>query len=443
MRVLLVNPPAEPPHVREGRCTQATGFWGVAWPPLTLASCAAVVHADGHETRIVDCAVERVARERWPGLFREADVVIAAVGNPTGEADCAFAARAKEANPRAVVMVLGTYAAALAPAVLKAHGGIDAVVMAEPEYAVRDAVRAVAGARSLEAVAGLAVRVGSVITATPARPWIEPLDALPFPRWECVDTRRYRLPVTRRKLLLVAPLRGCPFSCSFCTAPLYYGHKVRTRSPASVVQEIARNVSAFGVHDFLMWAETFTIDRAFVLELCGALIRAGLPIRWSANSRVDTADREMLDAMRAAGCRMVSFGIESFSPAALEQAGKRIDAGMCEAAVRAARAAGLWTAGHFVLGLPGDTEGSVRETVRRACALPLDLAQFYAAAPFAGSPLWREARVHGWVDAPEVSQSAPSLTLPGLPPRLLGAMIARAKRRFYARPRRWLGWLRH
>jgi len=431
MHVLLINPPAAAAHVREGRCTQATRLWGTAWPPLTLAYCAAVLHDTGHAPCLLDGAVQRIPDAVLRRAAAAAQVAVVAVGNDTGAGDCAFAAMLKSINPALTVVLIGTYAAACATQIFAAHPGIDAIVAGEPEYSVRDCVAACAARVPLSGIPGVMTRAASFV----ARPFIEPLDALPFPRWECIDPRRYRLPLLRRRLLLVAPMRGCPYSCTFCTTQQYYGPRVRTRSVASVVAELERNVRDFGVHDFLFWAETLTGNRPFVMALCEALQRRALRIRWSAASRVDTVDAEMLRAMRGAGCRMLSFGIESLSQEVLDQCGKRMNVEEVAPAIHMARRAGLWTVGHFIIGLPGDTPERARATVAGATRLPLDFAQFYAAAAFAGSRLQQAL-------GPANATGASQADFQHLPAALED--IARsAAYHFYGTPRRLLYWSQH
>jgi radical SAM superfamily enzyme YgiQ (UPF0313 family) len=417
--------------VREGRCTQVTRFWGTAWPPLTLAYCAAVLHDAGHTPRVLDGAVERITDEVLRRAIADADVAVVAIGNDTGVRDCAFAAALKARKSSLTVVLAGTYAAACSTRIFETQPAIDAIAAGEPEYTVRDIVTACAASAPLAGVPGAVTPAG---VGRP-RPFIEPLDELPFPRWACIDTRRYRLPLLRRRMLLVAPMRGCPYACSFCTTQQYYGARVRTRSVASVIAELERDVRDFGVRDFLFWAETLTSQRAFVMALCEELRRRALRIRWSATSRVDTVDAELLRAMRAAGCRMLSFGIESLSQDVLDQCGKRMAVEEVAPAIAMARAAGLWTVGHFIIGLPGDTPERVRATVAGAIRLPLDFAQFYAAAAFAGSRLHKSL-------GPATAANPSQADFAQLPAEL--RTLARgAAWRFYATPARWWRWLQH
>ena len=159
-------------------------------------------------------------------------------------------------------------------------------------------------------------------------------------------------------------------------------------------------------------------------------------------SRVDTIDPELARAMRRAGCWMVSFGIESGDQELLDAAGKGAKVEEAEQAVRVAKQAGLKVAGHFVLGLPGETEATLEKTLALAGRLPLDFEQFYCAVPFPGSRLYNTAREKGWLatdDFARFRQDESVLDLPALGPEEVTAYRQRAYRRFYMRPRVAMG----
>ena len=236
---------------------------------------------------------------------------------------------------------------------------------------------------------------GAVIH-NPDAGWLPP-EEIPAPAWEHFDLAPYRLPLSGRPFLIVAPVRGCPYACSFCTAPVYYGRKLRKRPVANVIAEIKDNIRRFGVTEFFIWADTFTADRKYVRSFCAGILEAGLRITWTCNSRVDTIDGETLALMKKAGLWMISFGLESGDDDILAASGKRITTADSRRAVRLARAAGVRTAGHFILGLPGETEATMAATLRLASELPLNIAQFYAAAPFPGTRLYEEATAKGWL----------------------------------------------
>lgn len=257
---------------------------------------------------------------------------------------------------------------------------------------------------------------------------------IPSPAWGYLDMLPYRLPLKGTPFLMVAPVRGCPYSCSFCTAPLYYGRKLRKRPVETVVNEMEDGLHRFGVRDFFVWADTFTADKDYVEKFSRMVISRKLDIAWTCNSRVDTLDSKMLTLMKKAGLWMISFGLESGNDDVLKRSGKHITVKQSKVAVSMAHDLGIKTSGHFILGLPGETHDSMKDTLALSLDLPLDIAQFYAAAPFPGTRLFEEATSEGWLnqDVP-FSQACSTMALPDLPARQVDLFRRHAYRSFYGR----------
>ncbi len=443
MRVFLLNPPNpdQRRYIREGRCTQESGVWTTVWPPLSLALAAALLEEAGHETRVMDCPAEGVgmpaAQEAIAAFAPRA--VVWSTGTPSLQDDLAFSASVKAISPDIRTAVFGTSVSALDTACLEAARGIDVIVRDEPELTIAALAQTLAAGRTLADVQGITYRAADGSCArNPPRPFASDLDSLPFPAWHKVRRECYRLPLKGAPFLLVAPSRGCPHECIYCTAQNYYGSRFRWRSVPNVIAELQQNLTAFGVKDIFFWSDTFTLNRKYVHELCAGIRRHRLPISWVCNSRVDTIDEELAQAMSAAGCAMISFGIESGSQDILDRSKKRARVADAYTAVKAAKKAGIRTVGHFILGLPGETEETAQETMALSRDLGLDLAQFYTAAPYPGSRLYTMAQAEGWLDDSaqrEMSQTVASLNLPSVSPQRVQEMRRQAFRQFYLRPR--------
>jgi anaerobic magnesium-protoporphyrin IX monomethyl ester cyclase len=133
-----------------------------------------------------------------------------------------------------------------------------------------------------------------------------------------------------------------------------------------------------------------------VVGLCELILAEGLRIRWTCNSRVDAVDEELLRLMKRAGCWMMAWGIESGNEDILRHARKGINREKVARALQWSQAAGLTNFGYFIIGLPGETPATVRETISLSKSLPLDLALFHIAAPYPGTPFFREVQANGW-----------------------------------------------
>lgn len=439
MNVLLLNPPARngEKFIREGRCTQEQGAWGTLWPPVSLATIGAVLEENGHDVRIIDCPAQGVRWENLGPLIRTSlpHIVIWSTATPSIQSDLELASLIKNFNRDILTSVFGTHVTVLARPCLESFPDLDFVIRNEPEITARELVKALQSGGALPDVLGLSFRDKAAwIVHNPDRPFIDDLDSLPLPAWHRLKLDCYRLPLKGRRYLIVSPLRGCPFSCTFCTAQTYYGKKLRRRTVESVLKEIEHDIENFGIRDFLFWAETFVVDKDYVRNLCRAIIESEIRISWVTNSRVDTIDARLLQLMARAGCWMISYGIESGSQEVLNIACKGTEIDQAPLAVYDAQKAGIKTAGHFILGLPGDTEESIKGTISYAKQLGLDFAQFYGAVPFPGSRLYDQATVQGWIPNPDFSrfrQDHAVMDLPTVSPDTVNRLRLTAYRKFY------------
>ena len=441
LEILLVNPPYEPGkgYNREGRCTQEAGFWATPWPPFSLAMIAAVLRKD-HAVRIMDCPAQNVSEKKLldAAARNTPDIVIFSVSTETIESDLATLGKLKGLPKRPVVIVFGVHATVFAEDILK-NSAVDFVVRGEPEETAKELIAALNNGSDLRGVKGIDGRSESgQIFSTDSRDFIRNLEALPFPAWDLVDLGRYRLPVSQRKFIIINTLRGCPFPCSFCNARAYYGSLARLRSVLNVLDEVKFSIDRYRIRDIFFWSDTFTLVPGHVTSLCAGMISEGLNVRWVANSRADTVDEDMLILMKRAGCWMISFGIESGDDRILESCGKNITVEKIEHAVRMAKAAGIKIAGHFIFGLPGETEETARKTIGLAKKLDLDFAQFYAAVPYPGSPLFEQASSAGWIRGKKWDQFRQSefvMDLPTLSRESLYRLKRKAYHAFYFRPK--------
>ena len=295
-------------------------------------------------------------------------------------------------------------------------------------------------------IPGLAWRDRGEIVINPDRPFIPSLDDLPMPRHDLLPLDRQRMPMIKGPFSFIVTSRGCPAGCKFCIKHVSYQSSVRLRSPDLIFEEL-NLLARLGIHHVHMYADLFTVSRDQVVDLCRLVIDAGLRVEWTCNSRVDYVDEEMLRLMARAGCRWISWGIESANDAVLKAAAKGYRKERAAQAVGWAKAAGIRNWGFFIIGLPGETEGSIRETIRYAKALPLDIALFHIAAPYPGTPFFDEAARNGWfrsgVRWEEVDMDRSTvLDYPGLPAERLEYWQKRATREWSLRPRPILTFLK-
>jgi radical SAM superfamily enzyme YgiQ (UPF0313 family) len=447
MDILLINPPGPSPFNREGRCMQKSGMWSTPWPPLTLCLCASLLIREGFSVKVLDCPAEGRSLADLVNIVSESrpSLAVLSTGTPSIESDLEALRAVKSCSPGTGSAVLGIHATVYAGEILDREPLVDFTVLGEPEMTLRDLALAVREGRTPEGVKGLAFRAGDSVVLNDRREWLEDLDSIGPPAWQCLDDpRRYRLPISSRPFLSIFSARGCPYGCTFCADHVYYGRKVRTRSASSIVDEMELAIRDFNVRDFLFWTESFTSQRDLVMAISGEIRRRSLQVRWYCNSRVDSLDLDLAKAMKESGCAMISFGIESFDADVLASVKKGTTTEQAEDAICTAHQCGIEVIAHCIFGLPGETEDGVRTTIRKICSLPVDYAQFYAAVPFPGTALYDQACEKGWIrleyrDWKYFEQSFCILDGDHLSAAQVGRLREEAYRAFYFRPRFLMG----
>jgi radical SAM superfamily enzyme YgiQ (UPF0313 family) len=251
------------------------------------------------------------------------------------------------------------------------------------------------GRVDLSGIKGLAWRQGDEIVVNLPRPFIKSLDDLPIPMHELLPLKSYLMPMIKGPFTFIVTSRGCPAGCIYCIKHVSYQYATRIRSPKLIMEELWY-LKKLGIHNIHMYADLFTINREQVMELCQRMIDEKLNIHWTCNSRVDFVDEEMLSMMGKAGCRLISWGIESGNEAILKRAHKGADPAKAERALSWAKKAGIMNWGYFIIGLPGETEETIRQSIEFAKKLPLDIALFHVAAPYPGTPFFFEVVENGW-----------------------------------------------
>ena len=247
----------------------------------------------------------------------------------------------------------------------------------------------------LSKIKGIAWRNGDEIVVNEMRFFIQDLDDLPVPMHELLPLTKYRMPLIKGPFTFIVTSRGCPAGCTYCIKHVSYQYSVRLRSPDKIMEELWR-LKSLGIHNIHMYADLFTVNRDQVVELCERMIAEDIQIKWTCNSRVDYVDEEMLQLMGKAGCWFISWGIESGNEQILKHARKGAYPDKAERALRWAKQAGIKNWGYFIIGLPGETEETIRETIDFAKKLPLDIALFHVAAPYPGTPFFFEVVENNW-----------------------------------------------
>jgi radical SAM superfamily enzyme YgiQ (UPF0313 family) len=376
LKVTLVNP------LQSARYPQ---------PPLGLAIIAAVLEKEGHRVTVLDANALGLTPEALPSLAAGADVIGLTAMTPTIGAAMESARYLKKANPDLTIVLGGAHGTLLPDETLAAAPEIDIIVRGEGEATAVELLRTLEARQPLENIAGISYRRDGRIASNAARTTLTDMDALPYPAYHLLPWRKYRPHPPHglaRPFAAIVTSRGCPYRCAYCSKPIF-GSKFRAQSAERVVDEVAYLQEKFGIREIAFYDDIFTLDKKRALAVAEGIIRRGIKVVWTCEARVNLVDKELLIAMKRAGCYAVAYGLESASPAILDTLHKDITPEQVETAVRITREAGIQTVGYLMLGSPGETPETIRQTIALAKRLKLDFAQFAVTTPFPATELYK------------------------------------------------------
>ena len=422
--IMLVNPPTPDGELwirtqhRVGRRTREN----MVWPQVSLAQMAALLHPI-YKVKVVDCNAERMGWSEFTKLLDkyQPKYYLTQLTAPTLENDMygCFLAHARGAK----TIAFGTHITPIPVETMRPYPSLDFALVGEPDLTIRDLLDHMEGkidqrtpeinamftktdpsykpslnedgSVNMRGIKGIAWRNSNEILLNFPRPFVADLDDMPIPMHELLPLQSYRMPYIKGPFTFIVTSRGCPAGCTYCIKHVSYQYSTRIRSPKLIMEEMW-GLKKLGINNIHMYADLFTVNRDQVIELCKLMIEENIQLKWTCNSRVDFVDEEMLTLMGKAGCRLISWGIESGNEQILKHARKGAYPDKAERALRWAKKAGIMNWGYFIIGLPGETEETIKETIAFAKKLPLDIALFHVAAPYPGTPFFFEVVENSW-----------------------------------------------
>ncbi|GAB4257041.1 MAG: hypothetical protein Kow0092_03560 [Deferrisomatales bacterium] len=403
MNVVLLNPPRYPhagrrlPVGRVQRCESVDQTQCL--PPIDFLAAAPLLRAQGHTVTVVDANGEDLTygalRHRLEGI--PFDLLVQKAALHVAAFDLQAAALAKELRPGCVTLARSVAALGVEERFLEAHPALDGFLFGEPEAVVPRVAAALDGGGRLEDVPGLSLRGGR----TSAGPlYVEDLDALPLPDLAAVDLHWYWSGgPERRPLWLVWSSRGCPFRCRFCVIggnrfPVPYRRRSATRVADELEALADRGGDKFGMFD-----ETFLLS-PHAEEVCREILGRGLEKRlwWYCNGKLDAVTEELVELAARAGCRDISFGVETADARLLDAAGKRSRIDRVREVWSWQERYGVAFFASFVVGLPGEDAASVALTKRLIRELGIQSAFFSLFTPYPCTVAYPEAAASPWLE---------------------------------------------
>ena len=354
---------------------------------MGLAFLAAALEQAGVEVKILDLVVNPYSKEMLEDVLKAFSPHLVGTTSVTMSFDNGIQVLkdVKAIEPDILTVMGGPHVTFCARDTLGAFPCLDFIALGEGEETIVDLAREADGGRNWSSIEGIAYRNGPEVRNTGMRRPIADVDALPIPARHLLPLGRYRalgMPIS------MTTSRGCPFKCIFCVGRKMVGAKVRYRDPVKVVDEL-EYLNSLNFHQINIADDLFTAKEAHCLDVCSEIIGRGLKVKWTSFARVDTVTRKALGMMKEAGCRAVSFGVESGNSEILKTIKKGITKGQVIDAVKMCNEAGITPHASFILGLPGETPETLKESVEFGEMLK-DMGVshgFHLLAPFPGTEI--------------------------------------------------------
>ena len=274
----------------------------------------------------------------------------------------------------------------------------DFAVYGEGEVTFTELIGFLKGEKELAGITGLMYRNGNAeVIVNPPREKIKNLDALPIPAYDIFPMDRY--PLHR-----MVTSRGCPFACAWCNSSSIWGRHYREMSAERMVAELEHLISNYGKKIFVFGDNTFNADLERVETFCDLLIEKNIDVLWSISLRADIMTPEMARKMKQAGCYNVSIGIESANDGILKRIGKGTTIDKVSGGIKMLKEAGIEIMSQYVIGSPGETLETIRESIEFAKHSGCDYVNFYAVLPFKGTRQWDYVTEHGTLYTPKIHE---------------------------------------
>ena len=361
--------------------------------PLGIGYIAAYLIQNGYEVEIFQPEESDFIEELLGKIEEDSyDVVGFSVMTPSFPSAVRICDRIKLLNPNIITVMGGHHVSAVRGEVLSQALAVDFVIYGEGELALLALLEQLNSYNSFSSVDGLIWRdTDGTIIENDAQKFVKDIDKFPFPKRDLVDIGKFRphsyIDFGKKSATMITS-RGCPFRCMYCSSFITMGSAYRMRSVENVMEEIRELVDVYGVDHVVFEDDTMTLNRDRLQRLCRALTEMPNRPSWYCLSRVDVMDYDLAVSMKNAGCKMVSFGIESGSQYILDKIPKKITIDQAVKAVSSCSTAGLRTQCTFIVGFPEDTNETMKMTLEAAKKIKPTIAIFFPLTPYPGTKVF-------------------------------------------------------
>jgi radical SAM superfamily enzyme YgiQ (UPF0313 family) len=340
-------------------------------PPLGILYLASSLEREGHRVRVFDNLlykrdIEAIRKEI--ASFNPEMLGISITSASFNEAKRIAAMAKMEFD---VPIVIGGAHPTIYPIQSLESTRADIAVIGEGEGTVVELAKALESGRVIpDNIKGIAYKEKGIIKQTEPRSLIEDLDSIPRPAWHLINLKDYPRKVTPPRRLKAYPVdshntsRGCPFRCRFCSLPPIWHKSFRSFSPERMVSDVRFLVENYKTKGIYFREDNFTVSKGRVHSFCELLKKEKIDVKWMCESRVELVNKDLLSAMKSAGCEYIWFGVESGVPRMLEYLGKGITIEDSITAFKLCKEVGMKAGASFMIGMPGETLEEIEQTIK-------------------------------------------------------------------------------
>lgn len=367
-------------------------FAKTPYPPLGIGYLAAVLRMHDIEVTLIDGQILEES-QFWSEVSElTTDVVLISATIRQIKGSIRIAETVKKRRPQTTVILGGPGPSALATQQrdFGKDEAIDITVLGEAEELLPLLLHRISEHGPVDGIPNLAINRNGSVIRTKIDPSLPEITVIPWPDRTIFDEEAYLSRwrnAAKMTSIHIMGSRGCPFSCSFCDRTVT-GRRVRYRDPEDVAAEMLFLEQRYSPDDIFYFDDLFTVNRKRVIALCRMLQEKCLKTPWSAQGRVDTVDEEMLEAMKAAGCAELMFGVESGSNRILQYLVKGF---MREKIIRAfdlCHQVGINAGAYLIIGVPGETRQDILDTISLVERIEPSLLNFSFLTPFPNTSLY-------------------------------------------------------
>jgi hopanoid biosynthesis associated radical SAM protein HpnJ len=375
--------------------------------------------------------------QKTVAIARDFDLVVIYTSTASLKRDLQTAEDIKSAKPDILIAFVGPHTSILPQETLQASPAIDFVTRGEFDFTIKE----IADGKDFSQVRGISYRQGGRIQHNPDRDFINDLDQLPFVTEiykRDLNIYNYQIPYLLWPYISLYTGRGCPGKCIFCLWPqTFTGHRYRLRSIDNVMEEIRLIKHYFpDIQEIFFDDDTFTANPRRVDRLCQKL--RPLNLTWSTTARPDT-DKEILPIMKEAGLRLLVVGYESGNQDILNNISKGTTPSQARSFTRECKKLGIKIHGAFILGLPGETHRTIKESIKFACSLDLDTIQVSLATPYPGTKFYQLCQENNYLSPESMvddrGYQVCGVSYPELRSQDIFSAVERFYKKFYSRPK--------